>query len=139
MYILNKMSFAYICHSFRIQIDKCESRIICKVYKCIISPVTHKDMGSLAIQPGDSFTYLWKLTSEDGPMDVDPRCLTRLYQSTLNPEKDLASGLVGPLIICKPGSLDRTGRVVRAILLVLLILFISTEFFFSLFVSIENN
>ncbi|XP_041931092.1 coagulation factor VIII [Alosa sapidissima] len=75
---------------------------------------THKDMSSLAIQPGDTFSYLWKLTSEDGPTDLDPRCLTRLYQSTLNPERDLASGLVGPLIVCKPGSLDRTGRVVTS-------------------------
>ncbi|XP_062381158.1 coagulation factor VIII [Sardina pilchardus] len=83
-----------------------------------ISPVnrkaTHKDMSTLAIQPGDTFSYLWKLTDEDGPTDLDPRCFTRLYQSTVNPERDLASGLVGLLIVCKPGTLDRTGRVVTS-------------------------
>uniref|UniRef100_A0AAY4CL10 F5/8 type C domain-containing protein n=1 Tax=Denticeps clupeoides TaxID=299321 RepID=A0AAY4CL10_9TELE len=73
-----------------------------------------KDLSSLAIQPGQSFVYLWKLTPEDGPAEADPRCLTRLYQSAVDPERDLASGLIGPLIICKRGSLDSTGRVVTS-------------------------
>ncbi|XP_030622577.1 coagulation factor VIII [Chanos chanos] len=70
------------------------------------------DLSTLAVPPGETMEYLWKLTPDDGPTDSDPRCLTWLYQSTVNPERDVASGLVGPLIICKAESLDKTGRVV---------------------------
>lgn len=71
------------------------------------------DLRSLAVPPGEIMMYLWKLTAEDGPTEADPRCLTRVYQSTLDPVRDVASGLVGPLIICKHQSLDKKGRVVR--------------------------
>uniref|UniRef100_A0A6Q2ZD56 F5/8 type C domain-containing protein n=1 Tax=Esox lucius TaxID=8010 RepID=A0A6Q2ZD56_ESOLU len=50
--------------------------------------------------------------TEDGPLGDDPQCLTRLYQSTINPERDLAAGLVGPLLICKKDSMDTRGRLV---------------------------
>ncbi|KAG1934570.1 coagulation factor VIII [Pimephales promelas] len=72
------------------------------------------DLRSLAVPPGEIMTYLWKLTAEDGPTDADPRCLTRLYQSMVDPFRDVASGLVGPLIICKSLSLDKRGRVVTS-------------------------
>ncbi|KAG9346549.1 hypothetical protein JZ751_006860 [Albula glossodonta] len=52
---------------------------------------------SHAVQPNETFVYLWKITSEDGPTEADPKCLTRLYQSTIDPERDVASGLIGPL------------------------------------------
>ncbi|TRY93962.1 hypothetical protein DNTS_021117 [Danionella cerebrum] len=72
------------------------------------------DLRSLAVPPGQIMTYLWKLTPEDGPSEADPRCLTQLYQSTVDSERDLASGLVGPLIICKSQSLDKRGRVMTS-------------------------
>uniref|UniRef100_A0A672NNC6 Coagulation factor VIII-like n=1 Tax=Sinocyclocheilus grahami TaxID=75366 RepID=A0A672NNC6_SINGR len=72
------------------------------------------DLRSLAVPPGEIMMYLWKLTAEDGPTEADPRCLTRLYQSMLDPIQDVASGLVGPLIICKSQSLDKRGRVVTS-------------------------
>nr|XP_055033767.1 coagulation factor VIII [Misgurnus anguillicaudatus] len=71
------------------------------------------DLRSLAVPPGQIMMYLWKLTAEDGPTESDPRCLTRLYQSTVDPIRDVASGLVGPLIICKYQSLKR-GRAVHS-------------------------
>lgn len=72
------------------------------------------DLRSLAVPPGEIMMYLWKLTAEDGPTDADPRCFTRLYQSMVDPVRDVASGLVGPLIICKSQSLDKRGRVVTS-------------------------
>uniref|UniRef100_A0A9J8AAU2 Coagulation factor VIII, procoagulant component n=1 Tax=Cyprinus carpio carpio TaxID=630221 RepID=A0A9J8AAU2_CYPCA len=72
------------------------------------------DLRSLAVPPGEIMTYLWKLTAEDGPTEADPRCLTHLYQSMVDPIRDVASGLVGPLIICKSQSLDKRGRVVTS-------------------------
>lgn len=70
------------------------------------------DLRSLAVPPGEIMMYLWKVTAEDAPTEADPRCLTRLYHGTLDPERDIASGLVGPLIICKSESLDKRGKVV---------------------------
>ncbi|XP_035383063.1 coagulation factor VIII [Electrophorus electricus] len=72
------------------------------------------DLRSLAVPPGEIMMYLWKLTAEDAPTEADPRCLTRLYHSTVDPERDMASGLVGPLIICKSQSLDLRGKVVTS-------------------------
>uniref|UniRef100_A0A4W5QDY1 Coagulation factor VIII, procoagulant component n=1 Tax=Hucho hucho TaxID=62062 RepID=A0A4W5QDY1_9TELE len=71
-----------------------------------------KDLRSLAVPPNGTYGYVWKLTAEDGPLEGDPQCLTRLYQSTVNPERDLATGLVGPLLICKKDSMDTRGRLV---------------------------
>uniref|UniRef100_A0A8C2AIZ8 Coagulation factor VIII, procoagulant component n=1 Tax=Cyprinus carpio TaxID=7962 RepID=A0A8C2AIZ8_CYPCA len=76
--------------------------------------VGNVDLRSLAVPPGEIMTYLWKLTAEDGPTEADPRCLTHLYQSMVDPIRDVASGLVGPLIICKSQSLDKRGRVVTS-------------------------
>ncbi|XP_067314180.1 coagulation factor VIII [Pseudorasbora parva] len=72
------------------------------------------DLRSLAVPPGEIMAYLWKVTADDGPTDADPRCLTRLYQSTVDPVRDVASGLVGPLIICKHQSLDKRGKVLTS-------------------------
>lgn len=72
----------------------------------------HVDLRSLAVPPGEIMMYLWKVTAVDAPTKADPRCLTRLYHSTVDPERDIASGLVGPLIICKSESLDKRGKVV---------------------------
>ncbi|XP_051513639.1 coagulation factor VIII-like [Myxocyprinus asiaticus] len=72
------------------------------------------DLRSLAVPPGQIMMYLWKLTAEDGPTEADPQCLTRLYQSMVDPIRDVASGLVGPLIVCKYQSLDKRGRVVTS-------------------------
>ncbi|KAI5097674.1 coagulation factor VIII [Silurus meridionalis] len=72
------------------------------------------DLRSLAVPPGEIMMYLWKVTAEDAPIEADPRCLTRLYHSTVDPERDMASGLVGPLIICKSESLDKRGKVLSS-------------------------
>lgn len=69
-----------------------------------------KDLRSMGVPPNGTFTYVWRLTIDDGPLKGDPPCLTQLYQSTLNPERDLASGLVGTLLICMHGAIDNRGR-----------------------------
>uniref|UniRef100_A0A672RUL8 Coagulation factor VIII-like n=1 Tax=Sinocyclocheilus grahami TaxID=75366 RepID=A0A672RUL8_SINGR len=79
-----------------------------------VLPLKNVDLRSLAVPPGEIMMYLWKLTADDGPTEADPRCLTRLYQSMVDPVRDVASGLVGPLIICKSQSLDKRGRVVTS-------------------------
>ncbi|KAF2974191.1 hypothetical protein EK904_013054 [Melospiza melodia maxima] len=69
-----------------------------------------KDVKDIAIAPGKSFTYSWSLTTEDGPTEADPRCLTRFYYSSINPVRDTASGLIGPLLICSKKSMDQRGN-----------------------------
>uniref|UniRef100_W5N8Q8 Coagulation factor VIII n=1 Tax=Lepisosteus oculatus TaxID=7918 RepID=W5N8Q8_LEPOC len=71
-----------------------------------------KDLRSYAVQPNETFAYVWKITPEDGPTKADPQCLTRFYQSTIDPIRDTASGLLGPLIICSKKTLDMRGNVI---------------------------
>ncbi|KAM4732211.1 venom prothrombin activator pseutarin-C non-catalytic subunit isoform 2-T2 [Anableps anableps] len=68
------------------------------------------DLRSLGVPPNKTFGYIWRLTSDNGPLEGDPQCLTQLYQSTISPEQDLASGLVGTLLICKYNTIDTRGN-----------------------------
>lgn len=58
------------------------------------------------MQPGETYTYVWRVIEEDEPLNSDSRCLTRMYHSAVNTPQDIASGLVGPLLICKSQSLS---------------------------------
>ncbi|XP_055015372.1 coagulation factor VIII isoform X2 [Boleophthalmus pectinirostris] len=69
-----------------------------------------RDLRTMGVPPNSTFRYIWKLTTEDGPLNGDPQCLTQLYQSTVSPERDLATGLVGTLLICKYHAIDISGR-----------------------------
>ncbi|XP_021390197.3 coagulation factor VIII [Lonchura striata] len=73
-------------------------------------PSQEKDVKDIPIAPGKSFTYSWSLTTEDGPTEADPRCLTRFYYSSIDPLRDTASGLIGPLLICSKKSMDQRGN-----------------------------
>lgn len=64
----------------------------------------------LPIMPGKIFKYKWTVTLADGPTMSDPRCLTRYYTSTVDKDRDLASGLIGPLLICYKESVDQRGN-----------------------------
>ncbi|KAK2849050.1 hypothetical protein Q5P01_008884 [Channa striata] len=68
------------------------------------------DLRSMEVPPNATFGYIWRLTTDDGPLEGDPQCLSQLYQSTISPERDLASGLVGTLLICKYDAIDKRGR-----------------------------
>uniref|UniRef100_A0AAQ5X9K1 ferroxidase n=1 Tax=Amphiprion ocellaris TaxID=80972 RepID=A0AAQ5X9K1_AMPOC len=61
---------------------------------------------SHGVQPGETHTYVWKVVEEDEPLHGDPRCLTRMYHSAVNTPRDIASGLIGPILICKSQSLN---------------------------------
>ncbi|XP_056456329.1 coagulation factor VIII [Gadus chalcogrammus] len=71
-----------------------------------------QDLRSMGVPPNTTFSYVWKLGPDSGPLEGDPQCLTQLYQSTVHPERDLASGLVGTLLICKYEAIDHVGRLV---------------------------
>ncbi|XP_048885551.1 coagulation factor VIII isoform X2 [Brienomyrus brachyistius] len=72
------------------------------------------DLRNYPVMPNDTFVYIWRITADDGPTKADPRCLTRLYKSTINPVRDLAAGLVGPLVVCYRKTLDKRGNVLMS-------------------------
>lgn len=69
-----------------------------------------RDMKLLPIWPGKWFGYRWRIMPEDGPTKADPRCLSGFYYSSIKPTEDLASGLIGPLLICSKETMDQRGN-----------------------------
>nr|XP_009857487.1 coagulation factor V-like [Ciona intestinalis] len=55
------------------------------------------------VLPHNQSTYQWEIPQESSPTYDDPPCVARLYYSSVDQIKDINSGLVGSLIICKPG------------------------------------
>uniref|UniRef100_A0A4W3I8S3 Ceruloplasmin n=1 Tax=Callorhinchus milii TaxID=7868 RepID=A0A4W3I8S3_CALMI len=62
------------------------------------------------VPPGQTFVYEWRIPEDYGPSRSEGDCLTWLYFSAVDPVKDTNSGLVGPLLICKPNTLDKKGK-----------------------------
>ncbi|KAM8745224.1 ceruloplasmin [Acanthopagrus schlegelii] len=62
-----------------------------------------------SVAPGAMVTYEWTLAETHSPTAEDNNCLTRFYHSHVAAPKDINSGLIGPLIICKRGTLDVHG------------------------------
>uniref|UniRef100_A0A8C5WS62 Plastocyanin-like domain-containing protein n=1 Tax=Laticauda laticaudata TaxID=8630 RepID=A0A8C5WS62_LATLA len=73
-------------------------------------PIGNQNMKVVPIRPKQVFTYRWKIMPADGPTRSDPSCLTRYYYSSIKPAKDLASGLIGPLLICFKETMDQRGN-----------------------------
>ncbi|XP_041484093.1 hephaestin-like protein [Lytechinus variegatus] len=62
-----------------------------------------------SVAPQATYTYNWTVPPSYGPTASDPDCITGIYYSTVGGDRDLHSGLVGPLIVCKPGKLSSNG------------------------------
>ncbi|XP_061484804.1 ferroxidase HEPHL1 isoform X2 [Rhineura floridana] len=60
------------------------------------------------VLPGTNYTYTWPVTYEFAPTSTDPRCLTWIYHSHIDTPKDISTGVIGPLLVCKKGTLDDT-------------------------------
>ncbi|XP_047298654.1 hephaestin isoform X9 [Homo sapiens] len=59
-----------------------------------------------SVPPGGSHIYNWTIPEGHAPTDADPACLTWIYHSHVDAPRDIATGLIGPLITCKRGALD---------------------------------
>ncbi|XP_007433397.1 coagulation factor VIII [Python bivittatus] len=70
----------------------------------------HQNIKLIAVRPKQMFAYRWQIMPEDGPTRSDPKCLTRYYYSSFRPAKSLASGLIGPLLICFKETMDLRGN-----------------------------
>lgn len=55
------------------------------------------------VEPGQEYTYIWNLTFSFSPRKDDPSCLPFAYHSHINPDMEVNAGLLGLLLVCKPG------------------------------------
>ena len=67
-------------------------------------------MSGAITMPGRIRRYIFTVPPDYGPAPTDPQCITETYQSFVDFSRDQFSGLVGPLVICKPGTLDKNGK-----------------------------
>lgn len=83
------------------------------VYSCInfniSSYIYSSDTGTAGkiAQPGETVTYRFSVPYAVSPTVDDPQCLTYMYQSAVDLVKDINSGLVGPLLVCKSSRLTK--------------------------------
>ena len=59
------------------------------------------------VKPGKKAVYRWYVPKRSGPGPAEPNCVGYSYESPVFPKRDLASGLLGPLILCRKGVLDK--------------------------------
>ncbi|KAL0994973.1 hypothetical protein UPYG_G00130140 [Umbra pygmaea] len=59
------------------------------------------------VEPGNMTDFRWEVPVSSGPGVSDPNCITYAYYSTVNFVKDVNSGLIGPLVVCRKGVLQR--------------------------------
>ncbi|KAH0625018.1 hypothetical protein JD844_033026 [Phrynosoma platyrhinos] len=76
-----------------------------KIKVCSVENITQ----GKAVQPGETYTYKWTVLDTDEPTAKDAQCVTRIYHSAVDMTRDIASGLIGPLLICKRKALDQKG------------------------------
>lgn len=61
------------------------------------------------VQPGTTFVYTWDINANFAPTVDDPNCVPFVYHSHVDPVHGVNSGLVGVLLVCKPGTLYPDG------------------------------
>lgn len=65
---------------------------------------------AVAAFPGQAHVYHWQVPDSAGPGPSDPNCIPWIYYSAVDATRDVYSGLMGPLVICRPGTLDSSGQ-----------------------------
>uniref|UniRef100_A0AAQ5ZYP3 ferroxidase n=1 Tax=Amphiprion ocellaris TaxID=80972 RepID=A0AAQ5ZYP3_AMPOC len=71
-----------------------------------IAPHGVKASGAhIPVDPGYIVEVKWDIPESSGPGITDPNCIPYVYYSSVDYIKDLYSGLLGPLVVCRPGTL----------------------------------
>jgi hypothetical protein len=68
-------------------------------------------MSGAEVSPGTRRPYAFYVNGE--PTDLNTNCVTYIYHSAVDFTKDIYSGLFGPLLVCKRGTLSSDGKQVR--------------------------
>jgi manganese oxidase len=71
--------------------------------------VPHDQKIGSMVPPGATFTYEWRVPERAGPGPEDPSSIVWLYHSHVDEYKDVASGLVGAIIVARPGQANPDG------------------------------
>lgn len=71
---------------------------------------SYRGYSGASVASGSTFTYTWNVPEKSGPAEGDPNCIAWPYYSHVNPVRDVNSGLIGPLVICRNGVLDASSR-----------------------------
>jgi hephaestin len=71
--------------------------------------VPHDQKIGSMVPPGATFTYQWEVPERAGPGPDDPSSIVWLYHSHVDEYKDVASGLVGAIIVTRPGQANADG------------------------------
>ncbi|WAR20406.1 HEPH-like protein, partial [Mya arenaria] len=61
---------------------------------------------ALSTLPGQIKLYRYIVPERSGPKLNEPNCVGSMYTSRVTPLNDTYSGLLGPVVICRPGILD---------------------------------
>ncbi|WAR20412.1 HPHL1-like protein [Mya arenaria] len=61
------------------------------------------------VPPGGAITYAWVAANIHAPTKDDENCVPWGYHSHTNGPRDIATGLVGIALICRPGTLGLDG------------------------------
>lgn len=56
-----------------------------------------------AVPPGETHTYVWPVPERAGPGPSDPSSVLWMYHSHVHEDEDIATGLVGPMIVTRRG------------------------------------
>ena len=68
------------------------------------------DANVSAVSPNETYTYRWHIHPTAGPGKEDPACIVSAYLSDNDIYKDTNTGLVGPLVVCRRGTLDNNNK-----------------------------
>ena len=68
------------------------------------------DKADDAVPPGGTHTYTWKVPERAGPGPNDPSSIVWLYHSHTNEARDVASGLIGAIVVTRRGMADADGK-----------------------------
>ena len=65
--------------------------------------------GMTGVAAGETHVYTWRLTERSGPKSGGPSSVVWLYHSHVNEPRDIASGLIGTIIVSARGSTRADG------------------------------
>ena len=68
------------------------------------------DKANSVVPPGETHTYNWQVSERAGPGPADGSSVVWLYHSHVNEQRDVNSGLIGPIIITAKGMAGPDGR-----------------------------
>lgn len=77
--------------------------LCCFVGAYYFDNTSQKEKEDDVVQPNSENVYYWGVTPEVSPQPNDPTCLTYTYISHKNVVEDYNTGLIGTLLVCKPG------------------------------------